>query len=509
MADIANFLNQLTLNELETKSIPKIYSKKVLSNDIVHKLLEYQKSHVLEMINILLNKCVALDASDTGIGKTYMTLAVCKELGRRPIIFSPKTIMANWMNVCKYFKVEPYDIINYETAIHGKTYKNYSFTSRTKSPYLRVKKPDPTNDQSSFSYVWRDVPKDTIVIFDEGHRCKNSSTYNGKLLISAKQLIYSKIPVMILSATICETYTDMKIPCYLFGIIHSPKIFSSYMRTVKNSYPEHAVYKSDYENKDELKIAISNANSMIINKEIKTFSSRIRIKDLGDKFPSNQWCAQQFIAEESDKISEAYDQIAVIMEELKNNERSTHHLAQLQKLKQEIELRKVPIFIEQANLFLDEGKSVIIFVNYLDTLRILVESLNIKCIISGEYTTEEKNKSIDVFQSNKEKIIICQIRSGSVGISLHDIHGGHPRAVLINYPDSAADLLQALGRAPRSGAKTPVLQRIIFVANVPYEKRIMRNINRKLSNLSAINDGDLNGYKYKIRRRKIQNPDNI
>jgi hypothetical protein len=33
----------------------------------------------------------------------------------------------------------------------------------------------------------------------------------------------------------------------------------------------------------------------------------------------------------------------------------------------------------------------------------------------------------------------------------------------------------------------------------------MQNINRKLTNISAINDGDLDGYKYKVKRitRKV------
>jgi hypothetical protein len=57
-----------------------------------------------------------------------------------------------------------------------------------------------------------------------------------------------------------------------------------------------------------------------------------------------------------------------------------------------------------------------------------------------------------------------------LGISLHDIHGDHQRVSLINFPDTASSLIQALGRTHRSGAKTPALQRIIFVANVDYEK---------------------------------------
>ena len=125
---------------------------------------------------------------------------------------------------------------------------------------------------------------------------------------------------------------------------------------------------------------------------------------------------------------------------------------------------------------------------------------------------EEKKEAMNLFQTNQERIIICQIRAGGVGIDLHDKNGNHPRVSLMNFPDTATDLLQALGRIHRAGAKTPTLQRIIFVANVDYEKRIMQNINKKLTNLSATNDGDLDGYKYgvkKITRKKIKSSSKI
>ncbi|XWV26205.1 DEAD/SNF2 helicase [Tupanvirus soda lake] len=497
--NIGSFLKKIT----DTKNtVPKIYSKTVLSNITKQKLLSYQENHVVRLVNILLKYSVGLDASDTGIGKTYVAAATCKELDRRPIIVCPKTLIFNWMCVLAFFGVKHYDIVNYETLKNGKTYRNDKCKSRIKSPFVDVVDPDPENPLK-FPYEWH-VPKDAIVIFDEAHRCKDPSTDNGKLLASTKQLILQKIPVIMLSATICEKFTDMKIPFYLFGFIPNTRNFNHYVKTLRQKYPQHKVKRSNYQRVSEYKDAREHAQAMTIYEEIKDFTSRIKIKDLGDKFPSNQWCAQQFIAEEADKISEAYEEMAVLMKALKDNP-GKNDLAKIQKLKQEIEFRKVPIFIEQAQLFLDEGKSVIIFVNYLDTLHIIAEQLDIRCKIFGDQTMEERQNAIDMFQSNEERIIICQMRAGGVGISLHDIHGGHPRVTLINYPDSASDLLQALGRAPRSGAKTPVLQRIIFVANVDYEKRIMQNINKKLANISAINDGDLDGYKYKIYKitRKV------
>lgn len=493
MADgIGDFLNALCDNE---EPPIKVYSKTELTTKTKKKLLAYQVAHVVRLIVILVKYYIAFDSSDTGIGKTYVSAAICKELGRRPIIVCPKTLIFNWMCILTFFGVKQYDIVNYETLKNGKTYCNDKCKSRKKAPYLKIVDPDPEDPYKSV-YEWR-LPADAIVIFDEVHRCKDPGTDNGKLFASAKQLIQQKIPVLMLSATIYEKFCDMKIPFYLFGFIPNTRNYNHYIKTLQLKYPKYRVKKEAYGTPEALKIARDNLQAMIIYEEIKQFTSRIRIKDLGDKFPSNQWCAQQFHAEESDKISEAYEEIGRRMLALKTNP-STHHLAIIQKLKQEIELRKAPIFIEQAQLFLDEGKSVIIFVNYINTFEVIVSALDIKCRVRGGQDMQERQMAIDLFQNNTEKIIICQIRAGGVGISLHDLHGNHPRVTLINYPDSASDLLQALGRAPRAGAKTPVLQRIIFVANVDYEKKIMTNINKKLANISAINDGDLDGYKYQI-----------
>ena len=490
--NISLLLKTITNNQ---SVLPKVYSKIVLSNIVKQKLLSYQEKHVIKLVTILLEHNIALDASDTGIGKTYVAAAICKELERKPIIVCPKTLIFNWKCVLSFFDVKYYDIVNYETLKNGKTYRDDKYKSRKKSPFLEIEENDPENPHKSV-FKWK-VPKDTIIIFDEAHRCKESRTDNGKLLMSSKQLIQEKIPVIILSATISEKITDMKIPFYLFGFIPSTRNFNHYIKTIQKKYPNYRIKKSNYKTKNDFIVAKQNAQAMIIFEEIKDFTSRIKIKDLGDKFPSNQICLQQFIAKESNKISEAYKEIAVLLKALKNNP-GQNHLSRIQKLKQKIEFKKVPIFIEQALLYLEEGKSIIIFVNYLNTLNILIDELDIKCKIQGNQTMEERQNAIDLFQSNEERIIICQIRAGGVGISLHDLHGNHPRVTLLNFPDTAIDLLQALGRAPRAGAKSPVLQRIIFVANVEYEKKIMQNVDKKLTNVSAINDGDLDGYKYDL-----------
>ena len=477
MADIINSL----LTRLSKEEIPNVYSKKTLSNYTKNRLLEFQEEHVLKLINILLNNHIALDLSNTGTGKTYVACAICKELNRKPIIICPKTLIYNWYLILSYFNIEAYDIVNFETIKNAKSYTNKKCAYRQQSKYIKLI----DADIHESIYKWC-LPSDAIIIIDEVHRCKDPSTFNGKLLLSTKQAIDNKIPVVLLSATIYEKFNDMKIVFYLLGIIPGIQNYNHYIKIVKNNHSEFR-RKTDKEN----------IKSTIIYKEIENFCSMLKIKDLGDRFPLNQVCVQQFMIDNFDDVKNAYDKIEKLIYKLKENTGS-HHLAKIQKLKQEIELHKAPIFIEQAKLYLDEKKSVVIFVNYLDTLNFLIGELNIKCQIHGNQTLEERKNSIDLFQSNKENIIICQIRAGNVGIGLHDLDGNHPRISLINYPDSATDLLQALGRIYRSGTKSVVLQRIISIANIPYEMKIMDNINNKLKNISTINNDDLNTYNFEI-----------
>jgi superfamily II DNA or RNA helicase len=110
--------------------------------------------------------------------------------------------------------------------------------------------------------------------------------------------------------------------------------------------------------------------------------------------------------------------------------------------------------------------------------------------IYGEQTIEERNKIIENFQSNHSKIIVCNIKAGGIGISLHDIHGGHPRVSLISPTWSSIDLIQALGRIHRAGGKSKSLQRIIYAAET-VEDNIADKIKSKLSNINSINNGDL------------------
>ena len=88
--------------------------------------------------------------------------------------------------------------------------------------------------------------------------------------------------------------------------------------------------------------------------------------------------------------------------------------------------------------------------------------------------------------------MIANLAAGNLGVSLHDLHGGFPRFSLINPSWSAVNVLQALGRIHRAEGKSPCKQRIMYASGT-IEDRICENVQAKLNNLSALNDGDLSG----------------
>ena len=86
-----------------------------IDKDIQDNLLDYQILHVQNLIGAINNNNIAIDTSDTGCGKTYCALAICKQLNLEPIIICPKSIISNWRRISYKFNVKPLFICNYET----------------------------------------------------------------------------------------------------------------------------------------------------------------------------------------------------------------------------------------------------------------------------------------------------------------------------------------------------------------------------------------------------------
>jgi superfamily II DNA or RNA helicase len=441
---------------------------------IKSKLLPFQVAHVNNLVRVIEKNIAVLDASDTGTGKTYTAIAVCKILKKEPIILCPKAVMSTWDKVCKYFGLRAIFIVNYETIRVGKYY--VGDRERVACPYIALT--GGKGRQTTYNWIIDDPS--TIFIFDEVHRCSNIESHNGQLLYSAK---LTGIPIMVLSATIADYPDKFKIFFWVLNFIDPEHVrrnkidFSGYMSIIT-------------------RWALRDANPMlrIHNMLYPNRASRMRIDALRGLFPDTQITAQPYnIGRKRElEIERQYSIISIELDNLqdKSKEDKVNSLVRITRAHQKIELLKVPIFVEMANDFIEGHYSVVIFVNFTQTLKLLSRMLNTKYVIYGQQTEEDRERAIELFQSNDINILICNIKAGGVGISLHDIHGQHPRASLISPTWNCVDLVQALGRVHRAGGRTLSLQRIVYVANT-VEEQIADKLKLKLANLNTINNGDL------------------
>ena len=496
--------------------------------EITKKLLSFQVAHVYQLMEVLRIKNRVIDASDTGTGKTYCAIATCALLKLTPFIVCPKSVISNWVNVCKEFGIPYLGISNYEMLKGGNYYtENYE---KVKCPYMDmdvillndkviqeeqkegkiinrqdIKEPLNKKDlskkknfiqQYKTNYTFY-LPQNTLIIFDEAHRCKNWSSQTSSLLVAMGK---SNCKIMMLSATLTD-----KVDCFKpFGIVLGFYAgLDGYRPWIKSKEIINKIKFKKLELDEE-----SKRLHIIHDAVFPHFGSRLKISELGDLFPSNNITANAYYLDEHEKVEAIYKEVNEELENLSNLEKQSRGLGILIRARMRIEMLKVSLFMDLAQEGLDNGYSVAIFVNYIGTLEYLCYHMKVDCIIKGGQTMDDRDAMIKDFQDNKKKVIIAMQQAGGVGISLHDIHGGHPRLSIISPSWSGYETRQTLGRIHRAGSKTPAIQKLVYVAQT-YEESIARIIQQKLKTIDALNDGDFEDEKLKTIELEEQKNVNV
>jgi superfamily II DNA or RNA helicase len=456
-----------------------------LNDQVKSKLLPYQVKHASTLCSILLSKGRALDLSQTGTGKSYVSAGVCAELGLRPLIISPKSLITLWPRVLHEYGVEPYGVANYEMIQNGKYFvngkqmecpyvKEIGIPRSQKDTIVNEYKSKKNNSDQFVSFKWVNIPDDMILIFDEAHRCKNSRTYNSMLLHTAAE---TQVKILLLSATLADKPENFILPAFVLGLANTCQGAKHWLSSLRHEHES----------------IMAGVHAKIYPE----FASRMKVRDADVKslFPDNKIMANCYEMENAQEIEAQYKLIELEMIKLRDKEsRANNVLSRILYARMRIEQLKVPTFVKIAKQELNKGKSVALFVNFNESMATLMSELNTTCVIKGSQTNKQRDESIERFNTDAERVIICNIQSGGVGISLHDTRGQHARVSIISPTWSAQDILQVLGRVYRANAKTPVEQKIIFCKGT-IEEQICSNMSRKITNIAQLNDGDLLSHK--------------
>jgi ERCC4-related helicase len=225
------------------------------------------------------------------------------------------------------------------------------------------------------------------------------------------------------------------------------------------------------------------------------------VEDFGKLFPESHIVADAYDLgpTEGARCQQVYDDMDTEIARLDERaaDYSQHIFAIMMEARRRAELCKIPTFVDMVEDLFDEGKSVVVFLNFHDSVEALIKRLEknkklrglISFIIGGQ-DAKKRQDDIEAFQADKKRIMICNIAAGGVGVSLHDLNGKFPRASIVSPNYSAYQLVQALGRIWRQGGLTKSYQRIVFAAGT-IEERACRRVQFRINNLSTLNDADL------------------
>jgi len=413
-----------------------------------------QESHDF-LIQALHQHGAALDSSHTGVGKTVIAARVAKTLGLPVAILCPKIVIPHWERELAEVGVKPLFITNYEKIKRGNT-----TLKKIGKKLFQWALPDP----------------DTLLIFDEVHKCAGAFSQNTQMLIAAKQAGHK---VLMLSATACQDPTEMRGIGYALGLHALNKATAElpgWFRWMQ-SFGCH---------QDHWKKWVPGQAWRLTPLKEQMYSStctKLTPRDLPTAFADNHIITEPLAFAALRDIAAFYQQHGVtpeIVTQMLDEDRkpSPHIMVEILRARQLVEAAKVPDIVDMVAEGVAEGYSVVVFVNFCDTVRVLEATLPGCEVIMGGQCAGEREAAITRFQCDSSRVMVANVSAGGVGVSLHDVTGVHPRMSLISPTFNLKDYIQMLGRIYRAGAQSPALQKVL-VASGTIEEKVMESLERK------------------------------
>jgi SWI/SNF-related matrix-associated actin-dependent regulator 1 of chromatin subfamily A len=420
--------------------------------------LEHQKEAIEKLVGC---KRFIL-ADDMGLGKTTSTIIAALETGaKKVLIVCPASLKINWEREIKNYTDRPsyicegknfstnedFIIINYDIL------KNFHDTKDLKnSPILNA--------------------RFDLVILDEAHMISNPQAQRTKIVNSfCKNAKY----LWLLTGT---PMTNRPMNYYnLLNLIESP---------VSVNWMVYAIrYCAGYQfNVKGRKIWNVNGASNLEELRERTSKQLLRrlktdVLDLPEKIITPVYLKL---------VSKHYEGLMGEYYEWykKNPEERTSltiQFSKLMKVRQVISEEKIPTTIELAENIIEQGKKVIIFTNFTETLKKIYEHFGKQAVyLDGSCSKQHRQNAVDEFQDNEKiKVFVGNMKAAAVGITLTS-----GEAVIMNDLSFVpADMSQAEDRAYRYGQKNSVsIYYPVFQNSI--EMVIYDIINEKKQNINVV-----------------------
>ena len=419
--------------------LPKVAIIK--DNSVKDVVLEYSKyshrpplEHQKEAIQKLVENKKFILADDMGLGKTTATIIAALETGSKKIlIICPASLKINWQREIENYSDRPvyiaegkkfstesdFVIVNYDIL------KNFHDTKEKDNSLL---------NQSNFD----------LVILDEAHMVSNPQAQRTKII---NHFVKNIKRVWLLTGT---PMTSRPMNYYnLLNIIESP---------VAQNWMAYAIrYCQGYQfmagRRKVWNVTGASNLEELRDRTSKQILRRLKedVLDLPDKIISPVYLRLKS-KEYEELMGEYYDWF-----DNKKDESSslTVQFSKLMKVRKVIANEKTKQTIEFAENIIEQGKKVIIFTNFTDTLQTIYQHFGKQAVyLDGSCSKPHRQNAVDEFQENdKIKVFVGNLKAAGVGLTLTAAE-----VVIMNDLSFVpAEHAQAEDRAYRYGQKSNVL----------------------------------------------------
>ena len=397
---------------------------------------KYSNRPPLEHQKLAIEKLVGNDkyilADDMGLGKTTSTVIAALETGAEKIlIICPASLKINWQREIENYTDRSIYIVD------GKKWENADFMIINFDILKNFHDLKKVKESLILNYGF------DLVIVDEAHYIQNKQAQRTKIV---NDICKKTNFVWLLTGT---PMTSRPINYYnLLDLVDSPIAYNWMAYVIR--------YCEGYQfNVGNRKVWNLNGASNLEELRDRTKTHVLRrlkedILDLPDKILTPVYLRLKSKQYEA-LMGEYYDWYDNNTEESSS---LTVQFSKLMKVRQVIAEEKVDNTIEIAENIIEQGKKVIIFTNFTDTLNKIKNHFGKSAVaLDGKMSKPQRQYSVDEFQTNdKVKVFVGNLKAAGVGITLTAAE-----AVIMNDLSFVpSDHAQAEDRAYRYGQKSNV-----------------------------------------------------
>ena len=389
-------------------------------------------SHQKEAIEKLVGNDKFILADDMGLGKTTSAVIAALEANlKKVLIVCPASLKINWKR----------EIANYTdksvSIVEGKIWESADFVIINYDILKNFHDPQDRKNSVILNEGF------DLIVADEAHYIQNTQAARTKI---ANDIINKVGKVWLLTGT---PMTSRPMNYYnLLNLVDSPVAFNwmGYVRRYCNGYQFTVGRKKIWNvqgasNLEELR---DRTKPQVLRR------LKEEILDLPDKIVT-----PIYLKLKSRDYEELMGEYYRWFDQGQESGSLTVQFSKLMKVRQVIAEEKIKNTCEIAENIIEQGKKVIIFTNFTDSLNQIVEHFGKSAVkLDGSMSKDERQKSVDRFQTDEKiQVFAGNIKAAGVGITLTSAE-----AVIMNDLSFVpSDHSQAEDRAYRYGQKNNVL----------------------------------------------------